>query len=272
MKKIIQVLLYHRVCTDREPAESRFVVSRSTFRRQIGFLANHGFFTPRFSDLLDGALTKNREGKHPIIITFDDGYLDNYENAFPILQEFGFSAVIFVVPDFSRRTNWWDPPGRLGNIELLLPQHIKHMSDSGIEFGAHSFSHSSLPSLSDDRLEHELLAARVALEDLVQQPVAMVAYPYGDVDNRVKSAARRLGYQCGFAAHSGPLTLCSDLYEIRRSPVSNRLGWIYLMFKFSILDHLFRWSIWRIKQLVGIKASYHVTPTLDQLNDLGVQR
>ena len=221
------------------------------------FLAQHEFFTPRLSDVLDGSLNGKEGGRRPIIITFDDGYLDNFENAFPVMQQFGFSGTIFVVPDFSRRANWWDPPGGLGNVELLQPHHIKTMSDSGFQFGAHSFSHTSLPTLDDHELELELVKAKSALEDLIRQPFSIIAYPYGDVDQRVKMATQQLGYHCAFAAHSGPLAFHSDLFEIRRIPMSNRARWIYLMFKFSSLDQLLRWGIWRLKQLVGMKAAYH---------------
>jgi len=257
MKDSIQVLMYHRVCPDDELITSRYLVTRTTFKRQMEFLVRNGFYTPRLADLLKGTTVKHPKGKRPIVITFDDGYIDNYEHAFPLLREFGFSAIVFLVSDFSRRTNWWDRPQWLGNKKLLHPHQIQSMCDSGVEFGAHTFSHRSLPSLNDYELEEELLKGKVALEGIVQQPIPVIAYPYGDVDERIKNAAKRAGYACGFAAHTGPLKFYSDLYEIRRIIVTNRSNWAYLRFKFSGTDRFIRWGVWFFKKLVGRKNTYH---------------
>jgi peptidoglycan/xylan/chitin deacetylase (PgdA/CDA1 family) len=221
------------------------------------FLARHGFYTPPLAELLNGTTVNHPKGKRPIIITFDDGYRDNYENAFPVLREFGFSAIVFLVSDFSRRTNWWDRPQWLGNTELLQPHQIQSMRDSGIEFGEHSFSHRSLPGLNDHELDEELVKGRTALEAIVQDPLPVIAYPYGDVDERVKKAAKRAGYACGFAAHTGPLKFYSDLYEIRRIIMINRSDWAYLNFKFSGTDRFIRWGVWLVKNHVGRKNNYH---------------
>ena len=266
--------MYHRVCADSEPAASRYVVTRGTFHQQMRFLAQHGFWTPRLVDLLDGSWTNNHEGKRPIMITFDDGYLDVYENAFPVMQEFGFSAIIFVVPDFTRRTNWWDPPGRLRNVDLLQPHHIQRMCRLGVEFGAHSFSHRSLPALSNCELEGELQKGKCCSEGFLHQCFLAVAYPYGDVDERVKEAAKRAGYQCGFAAHSGPLRFSSDLFEIRRTILENRANNVYLWYKVSGLANVLHWITWSAKKLVGVKKTYHLSsPDREiRVRDIGQSR
>ncbi len=253
VKKNIPILLYHRVCADIEPVESRFVVSRSTFHRQMEFLAQHGFYTPSMSDLLVASSIDDHGKKEPIIITFDDGYLDVLENALPVMQEFGFTAVIFVVTDFSRKANWWDPPDQLGNARLFEPHHIQLMSEMGIQFGAHSFSHRSLPGLSNRELLEELQKGRAGLESVLRQPCVAVAYPYGDVDERVKEAAKRVGYQYGFAAYTGPLGLSSDLFEIRRTTVANHSNGVYLRYKLSGLARLVDWALWKVKKVVRIK-------------------
>jgi peptidoglycan/xylan/chitin deacetylase (PgdA/CDA1 family) len=134
------------------------------------------------------------------------------------------------------------------------------MSEAGIEFGSHSFSHSSLPLLSDRELEDELLKGKKSLEGIVQQPFSAIAYPYGDVDERVKNAVKHAGYDCGFAAHTGPLKFSTDLFEIRRIIMTNRSSWAYLNFKLSGGDHFMRWGVWYAKKLIGKKIEYHVAP------------
>jgi peptidoglycan/xylan/chitin deacetylase (PgdA/CDA1 family) len=245
------VLMYHRVCPDSEEVTSRYVVSKSNFRKQMEFLSRNGYYTPTLDKFLHGTLKENRS--RPIVITFDDGYLDNYENAFPVLQEFGFSALIFLVTDFSRSANWWDKPGRLGNAELLRPHHIQSMSKAGIQFGAHSFSHPRLPELGDNELGEELRKSKLSLENTVEQSFSPIAYPYGCVDNRVKDAVRRAGFHCGFAVYSGPLSYSSDLFEIRRVFMTNRASFIYLLYKAYGADHLVQWALWSVKKLFGLQ-------------------
>ena len=249
--------MYHRICPDSETVTSRYVVSRSTFRKQMESLAQYGFCTPTIANILCGATGNCRTGKQPIVITFDDGYLDLYENAFPVLQEFGLSAVIFVVGDPSCRVNSWDTDADLSNIELLRPHHIRRMSESGIQFGTHSFTHPSLPGLSDTELDKELSGGKEALERIVHNPFPVLAYPYGNVNERVKIAAKRAGYQCAFSSYSGPLKYASDLFEIRRIFMTNRSSRIYLRYKASGLDHVFRWGVWYLKQLVSKRGRHH---------------
>ena len=262
-RKRLQVLMYHRVCPDSQAVTSRFVVSKDTFRKQMEFLALHGFCTPTISNILLGATENCNAGKQPIIITFDDGYLDTYENAFPILKEFGLSPIVFVIADFSRSVNSWDKDGALCNAPLLRPYHIRIMSESGIQFGVHSLTHSSLPSLNDAELDQELCLSRTALKGVIRQTFPILAYPYGDVNERVKNAGKRAGYRCAFSAHSGPLKYSSDLFEIRRIFMTNRTSRIYLMYKASGLDHVFRWGVWRLKRLF-VSGSRIKTPNINQ--------
>ncbi len=251
IQKHLQVLMYHRVCGEQESVTSRYVVSKRTFRRQMKFLTLHGFCTPTIENILRGVPSHCPAKRQPIIITFDDGYLDTYEYAFPVLQEFGLSAMVFLITDFSRGVNSWDENGALSKAPLLRPDHIRKMSESGIQFGIHSFTHPSLPSLSDAELEQELSLGRAAWRDATHQTFLTLAYPYGDVNQRVKNAAKKAGYHCAFSAYSGPLRYSSDLFEIRRIFMTNRSSPFYLLYKTSGLDHLFRWGVWFLKHRFG---------------------
>jgi peptidoglycan/xylan/chitin deacetylase (PgdA/CDA1 family) len=144
------------------------------------------------------------------MLTFDDGYLCTYQNAFPVMQDLGFTAVIFLVTDFSRRANWRDFKDRAMRAPLLEPRHIYAMKETGIEFGSHSVNHSSLPCLADHHLVDELARSKQILESITNESVSMLAYPYGDVNDRVKNAVRTAGYSCAFAVNSGPLNFYAD--------------------------------------------------------------
>lgn len=238
----IQPLVYHRVCPDRESFRSTYVVSVSDFRRQMEFLVAHRYECVTLQDLLGGSPGSN--GRPRVLLTFDDGYLDNYTHAFPILRDLGLPAIVFLVADFSRRTNWWDVPMGVPEARLLEPEHIRAMAEGAVEFGSHTMRHSSLPSLSDRELTEELVRSRELIEVAAGRPVRALSYPYSHVDERVKRAARGTGYSCAFAVNGGPLRADADLWEIRRVNVTAGARGLMLEAKVSGLEKLGLWAWW----------------------------
>ena len=243
----LQTLMYHRVCSGEEWYPSPYVVTQSSFRRQMHYLRDRGFYTPGLSAILAGKIPERSNGSTPFLLTLDDGYLDNYTKAFPVLQEIGFTATIFLVADFSQRYNWWDVPYGTPRAELLGRGHIEEMARKGIEFGSHTMNHPRLPRLSDGDLVHELAQSRHVIEDIVQKPVVSLAYPYGASDVRVKSVVKNAGYVCAFGANTGPLSLWSDPFDIRRLNVENATGPIGMKAKMSGAEKSILWAWWKGK-------------------------
>lgn len=248
--KAIPVLMYHQVCEDGTFEPSEFIVSASMFRRQLQYMAEHGFWTPRINDLLSG-LWHAQKSRTPVLLTFDDGYLNNYQVAFPILQEFGFTALISLVANPRIHTNSWDTVKGIREVPLMTPQHIREMAAHGIEFASHSYAHRSLPNLNDDELMVELVRSKETIEDLLGKRIEAMVYPYGDVDARVKSMVREAGYQCGFATHSGPLDFYDDMFEIRRMLIGNNADALYLWWMLSGGKKAFMWGVGLTKKIFG---------------------
>lgn len=251
--KAIPVLMYHQVCEDGTFGPSEFIVSASTFRRQLQYLADHGFSTPRIADVLGG---RNGAGDKPVILTFDDGYLNNYQVAFPLLQEFGFSALVSLVADPALHTNEWDMRKGIAPAPLMEPRHIREMAEHGIEFASHSYRHQSLPQLNNEELTMELLRSKEVIEEILGKRAEALVYPYGDVDERVKRAVREAGYDCAFATNSGPLDFYADLYEIRRMLIVNSADPIYLRWLLSGGKKMFMWGLGMTKRLLGKRNKF----------------
>jgi len=247
----VPVLMYHRICRDEVPADLEFLVSESVFALQMEYLAAHAYSTVPLRDA--DLFSRDSRGlrKKSVVLTFDDGYRDNLEIAVPILRRFGFTAAVFLVGAFQSGSNWWDTMKGLKGESLLRPADLRVMEQEGVEFGSHTMNHVSLPGLSDDEMVQELRESKALLERFLHHPVFSVAYPYGDVNPRVKTCAREAGYSMGFATNSGPLRTSSDPFEIRRVPMENRADASYMIWKLSGLDKAFRWTKWSMKRLVG---------------------
>jgi peptidoglycan/xylan/chitin deacetylase (PgdA/CDA1 family) len=245
------VLMYHRVCPDHEWRPSEFMVTASVFREQMRYLAAHGYWTPRLSDVLRAGGRAPRANGTPVVLTFDDGYADNLANAVPILRDLGFTAAIFPVLDLRSRVNSWDAAPEM-RAPLLTERELRDVEAAGMELGSHTLSHPWLDRIDDARLADELVRSREVLASIAARPLPVLAYPYGGVDERVKRAVRAAGYEAALAVNSGPFEIAADLFEIRRQRVGNVSG-AKLKVILSGAEKIYAWSKWRVR--TGLAAS-----------------
>jgi peptidoglycan/xylan/chitin deacetylase (PgdA/CDA1 family) len=240
------VLMYHRVCADAEWRPSEFVVTASTFRAQMTYLVEHGYYTPRLSEVLRGGGKALRGRRTPVLLTFDDGYRDNLENAVPVLRELGLTGAVFPVLHLSRRFNCWDEAPAL-RAPLLDAGELREVEEAGMEIGSHTITHPWLTRAGAAQLADELARSREILASIVARPLPVLAYPYGDVDARVKEAVGAAGYSAALAVNSGPLEIGADLLEIRRQRVGNGASEAYLKLILSGAEKLYAWSKWKVR-------------------------
>lgn len=147
----IPVLNYHKV----DEQKIALSISSQEFEEQIKYLAKEGYHTITPSEMMNALEYGTPLPEKPIMITFDDGYLDNYTNAYPILKKYGFTATIFLVTGF------------IGNDPRFMNwEEIKEMRANGFVFGSHTVNHKSLTELSYVELKNELL---LSAEEIEQQ-------------------------------------------------------------------------------------------------------
>ncbi len=247
----IQPLVYHRVCPDDLYTPSEYAVRVSDFRRQMEYVLAQGYTAATLEEF-QYSLTHPRSstGKR-ILVTFDDGYRDNYTHAFPILRALGIPAVVFLVADITRRTNWWDQPLGVPAADLLQEHEIREMADAGIAFGSHTVSHVSLPGLPSDVLRKEITGSKEMISSITRVPVTSFSYPYGHVDGNVRALVRGAGYGCAFAVNGGPFLPASDPWEVRRVNVTaSARGW-GLSSKLSGVERAGLWAWWKVLRRSG---------------------
>jgi peptidoglycan/xylan/chitin deacetylase (PgdA/CDA1 family) len=214
----IPVLMYHRVADKPILNSSHGIwVTAEQFAYQLDSLRGRGFETITFCDYFRFMKGEAPLPRRPIILTFDDGYEDNYTIALPLLQKYDCRAVIFAVSDTHRRTNFWDT----GEPEsaLLTPQQILELHRSGNEIGSHTITHPRLPQLPAEEIRRELRESKHSLEQILGTEIISFAYPYGALDPTIKPLVEEAGYRFAVAADTGPFAFYDDFFEIRRTQV-----------------------------------------------------
>ena len=170
----IPILCYHSVsdCINYE-ADS---ISISDFESHIKFLKEN-YNVISLEKAFNFIENQKIDIENPVVITFDDGYIDNYHSAFPILKNFNAHATIFLVSNFiNNKIKLIDDK----NFEPMSWEHIIEMDQSeNINFGAHSHNHPILSSLDDDAVIDEISLSKKIIEEKLQHPIKMFAYPNG---------------------------------------------------------------------------------------------
>ena len=163
-KSHIPVLMYHKVLNEERSSKHRIYVHVKRFHAHMRSLKKRKFTPLTFKDYL-AFRSEQRDikefPKKPVIITFDDGYVNNLILAFPILQKFQFKAVVFALGDMSVRNNAWDIAKGEPEDLLMDAEQLKILSDAGIEIGAHSLSHRDLTKLSPDEAYREITESKL---------------------------------------------------------------------------------------------------------------
>lgn len=204
------VLAYHDVGDD--PANrTDYYVSPTQLRRQLTTAADVGV---RFVPL--ATLTETFLAGEPVdglgTVVFDDGLVGVHRHALPLLCELGVPATVFAVSrGAGSAPSWWP-----GAARLMTRAELAEVAGAGCTVASHTRTHRSLPGLDATALADELVGARRELEDLVQAPVDLLAYPFGHHDGRVREAVAGAGYRAGFSFLNGRITAGLDRYRLPR--------------------------------------------------------
>lgn len=198
----IPVLMYHAVADNPWGLKELFV-KPSDMEAQIKYLTENGYTTITFEDLpyLDMI-------EKPVMLTFDDGYDDNYTELFPILQKYNAKATIFVIT------------GSIGTKNMMTEEQIKEMSDSGlVSIQSHTVSHPSMPSVPSDKLKSELANSKTVLTRITGKIPFVLAYPNGEYSDSVIAAMKEY-YDYGLKKDGGIYTVGESVYKIDRTRIA----------------------------------------------------
>jgi peptidoglycan/xylan/chitin deacetylase (PgdA/CDA1 family) len=217
----LPILTYHRLLPG-EPTKDvdpkRIAVSLAQFRRHLVWLKRLGFQSVR----LDQYARDLRSGKAPkarsFAISFDDGYEEVFTLGLSALKEFGFTATIFAVPGHLGGTNQWDD----GRARLMSAEQYRQWDAAGNTVGAHTSTHVHLPAVPIAAAESEIAGSKRLLEDVLQKPVTIFAYPYGERNAEIVRLVDAAGFEAAYATDRASPTHDGHPLELRRAVVFPR--------------------------------------------------
>ncbi|EPU3919266.1 polysaccharide deacetylase family protein [Aeromonas hydrophila] len=226
LRREMPVIMYHRFIEhDSEKGVHGTWMPIAMFEKHLRLLKWLGYETLTFRDLADkGFIHRLQYGKKYLMITADDGYQDNLTRMLPLLEKYGYKAVVYVVT--GEGYNRWDveqasnPDTR---VDLMNGEQLKALTASGhVEIGGHTLTHPRLSKLAPEQQAHEIQENKRQLEALLGYPLLSFAYPYGDMDESAKAQAMAAGYHFAVATNSGPRAMHQDPFRIRRIAIFPR--------------------------------------------------
>lgn len=199
----LPIFMYHEIGN----GPNGLYVSVDNFRTQMHYLRDNGYHAVTMEQA-QAELADNNVEPMTIAITFDDGYLSFYTQAWPVLQECGFTATVYVCSSFAGRRNYlnWD--------------QLKELQNDGVEIGSHTRTHPSLKTLNYDRLVWEIQGSKQILEQNLGVPVTSFCYPSGAFNGEAVAVVKQSGYTSAVTTNNMTANYKSDLFQLPRLRIS----------------------------------------------------
>ena len=223
----VPVIAYHKIDQPTEDVKIRGAfTSPKNFAKQMRYLKkrNYEFYTA--SELIEHYRQTGAFPRKAITVTFDDGWKDNYTYAFPVLRDLQIKATIFLVPSCINRTTAAVVADGEAAREHLALADILEMSKHGIEFGSHTLNHKLLHQISDEEVEFEVNESKREIENLLQKPCKVFAYPAGFYTDAAIEAVKNAGYTAAFSTVYGAKDGL-NLYALNRIEILRRNRFLF---------------------------------------------
>jgi peptidoglycan/xylan/chitin deacetylase (PgdA/CDA1 family) len=212
----VPILVYHSVAPTHpgQTAEQRLLdVDTTIFRQQMKYLAANKFTVISLSTLIDALQSHGSVPPRAVVITFDDGWLTQYENALPILEQMGFTATFFVITQQVGRSTMY-----------MNLSDLTTLQRAGMLIASHTRTHPNLTKTSDSQLRDEVLGSRQDLQKMLGVSADLFAYPYGSWDKRVAAAVQSAGYRAARAYPGGAWNNATDRFALHSVLATNDMA------------------------------------------------
>ncbi len=217
----VVILMYHSISlpTGRTERDRRYSCPPERFEAHLEYLKSSGRQVVSLDQCKNYLETGKGLDRDSIVITFDDGFRDNYDNALPLLRKYRYPATVFVavgyVPESGKRT----AANRYMSRDMLDWGQLQEMHSLGVAIGAHTVNHPKLPEISAREAREEITASKCRIEDRLQTNVRYFAYPYGLYDAKTRELVAQAGFALACSTRSGFNRINVDPYALRRIEV-----------------------------------------------------
>jgi peptidoglycan/xylan/chitin deacetylase (PgdA/CDA1 family) len=201
------ILMYHYTS---ESNENYMSVPREKFREQMKYLKQNNYNIISLDELYSYYSEGRPIPDKSVVLTFDDGYSNNYTYAYPILKELGFKGTIFVITS------------KINQEGYLTSDQIKELDQNGISIESHTVNHPQLKLLSYDKQYYELNESKATLEALLGREIKYVTYPYGEFNEDTIRAVTRLNYKMALSTEPDKAGKTNGIYNHHRIAVSGK--------------------------------------------------
>jgi len=213
----VRILRYHSISNGRRHETN---VKADEFRRQMKFVKEH-YYPLSLDGFVDSLLQRRELPPRAVVVTFDDGYRENFLHACPVLEELAIPATFFLLSDFigTSKILSHDKGDDPRYNYLLSWNEVREMQGQGVAFGSHGATHIRMAEGTPGKVEKELRDSKAKIEKETGKKINFVSYPFGtrrDFSEDTKRKAAAAGYLSGCTAVYGSNKHNSDLYELRR--------------------------------------------------------
>jgi peptidoglycan/xylan/chitin deacetylase (PgdA/CDA1 family) len=232
--KKTRIMMYHMISKQLpKTKKSGLRVSPEMFERHLKYFSDNNWSFIKMSELLE-----HDTQEKVVAITFDDGYEDNYSDAFPLLKIYNACATLYLVidrhqNDWSAKKNPKHNKGDLAKKSKLSDDQVEEMVTSGIfELGGHTYSHPFLPNLSAEDKEHEMISSKSFLETKFNTSISSFAYPFGIYSSADVDIIKASNFISAVTTNEG-VASSDSIYELKRIKASGKDN--FLTFKLRVL-------------------------------------
>ncbi len=208
--------MFHSVTKDPIRSQNSAHVEKREFAQYMGYLERNGYNPISCVEWIAIRARAKASPTKPVVLTFDDGYAEMFENAHPMLNARGWGYTVFLVAERVGKTSDWEGGG---NEALLSWEQIRQMQAAGVDFGAHSLTHPSLPKIAPEGAKREVQESKKALEDALGAPIRSFAYPYGHYSKAVRAMVEEAGYELAVNTQHGRIRPSDHPLELPRVSV-----------------------------------------------------
>jgi peptidoglycan/xylan/chitin deacetylase (PgdA/CDA1 family) len=227
----INILMYHQI-GDFAPMQGH----RSTychykrFASQMAYLARFGYSVLSMDEVLSCLRGERPVPARAVALTFDDGYENFYQYAWPVLQQHKFPAMVYLIAELLGQPSAWFAKDGRDTPPLMTPERVRQLRSEGVDFGSHSASHAKLAQLEAPAIQQEVQRSKAILEDVIGEPVEHFCYPFGSHDRRAVDAVAEAGYRCATTCVRAPASVADDPLTLPRKAISygdNLIGYFW---------------------------------------------